>query len=510
MRALNLAFFASPFAASAVLAWLTLANPALAWLNYLIWLTTVLGAYTFVNFASTAVRARGYARSYVGAAPELRVAAFVTSFNEDPSLVEGTLISVKSALGTGGDVFLLDDSTNPEVAGELRRFCEAKGIAYLHREDRRGFKAGAINDALRSLGDKYDLVAIFDADQRPRANFFDAALPFFRDPSVAFVQVPQNYTEIASPIAMGSKYQQEPFLRIMMRGRSGTSAFSLGSGTIFRIAALREVGLMDESSITEDAATSVRLHSRGWRSIYYDDFLVWYGEPPRDAAAYIQQQSRWALGYFQLMGNILRSDLGFTAFFDYVSGAFYWLKEGPLTLIEIIAPIIFLSLRQPFINVDPVVYALAYFPYFALSIGTFYLIMRGKNYGLKGFFLHQSLEYLAFTGITAAFISYLLRRRVPFKVTPKGRGRRSLRSVIPHIIVAAALAVSIALGALWLMSARGALEYAVAINIFWAAWPLPFLLSAIAFALRVPGEPGGSSYVAPAHIFIARPPHPPR
>jgi len=47
-------------------------------------------------------------------------------------------------------------------------------------------------------------------------------------------------------------------------------------------------------------------------------------------------------------------------------------------------------------------------------------------------------------------------------------------------------------------------------NIFWAAWPLFFLLSAIAFALRVPGEPGGSSYVAPAHIFIARPLHPPR
>jgi len=331
-----------------------------------------------------------------------------------------------------------------------------------------------------------------------RAGFFDAALPLFSYPSVAFVQVPQNYTEIASPIAMGSKYQQEPFLRTMMRGRSGTSAFSLGSGTIFRIAALREVGLVDESSITEDAATSVRLHSRGWRSIYYDDFLVWYGEPPRDAAAYIQQQSRWALGYFQLMGGILRSDLHFAAFFDYVSGAFYWLKEGPLTLIEIIAPIIFLSLRQPFMKVDPMVYALAYFPYFALSIGIFYLVMRGKNYGLKGFFLHQSLEYLAFTGITAAFISYMLRRRVPFKVTPKGRGRRSLRSVAPHIIVAAALAVSIALGALWLMLARGALEYAIAINIFWAAWPLPFLLSATWFALRVPRESGDSGYVAPA------------
>jgi len=47
-------------------------------------------------------------------------------------------------------------------------------------------------------------------------------------------------------------------------------------------------------------------------------------------------------------------------------------------------------------------------------------------------------------------------------------------------------------------------------SIFRAAWPLPFLLSAIMFALRVPREPGGSSHVAPAHVFIARPLHPPR
>lgn len=498
MRALNIAFFFSPFFISILLTWLTLSDPALSWLNYGVWLTMVLGAYVFASFFYAYLRTRRYESRYAGVASNLKVAAFVTSFNEDPSIVEETLISARSSLGSRGDVFLLDDSTDPKIAEELRKFCEANGITYVHRVNRKGFKAGAINEALRKYGEKYDLVAIFDADQRPRATFFDAVLPLFADPSIAFVQIPQYYSETeGSKIAMGAKHQQEPFLRVIMRGRSGTSAFSLGSGTVYRVSALRDVGYLDESSITEDVATSVKLHSAGWNSIYYDDFLIWYGEPPMDAAAYIQQQSRWAFGYFQLTGKLFRSKLKFAAFSDYASGLYYWLKEGPLTLIELIAPIIFLSLRRPFMTLDPLVYALAYFPYFAFSIGLFYLAMRGKGYGIKGYFLHQSIEYLAFTGITAASISYILRKKVPFKVTPKGRGRRSIRAVAPHILISILLAISIILGALWIIVANGSIRYAIAINIFWAAWPLPFLLYAIYFSLMVKPRPSRAEYVAP-------------
>ncbi|MEM0373115.1 MAG: glycosyltransferase family 2 protein, partial [Sulfolobales archaeon] len=432
MRLVNLIYFVSPFIISGVLAYLTFTNPYLVWLNYGVWLAMVLSVFIFANYTSTYLRARRYEKRYLGRENEFKIAAFVTSYNEDQEIVKETLLSVKTALKGRGDVFLLDDSTKEQIVEELRRFCSSNNIIYVHREKREGFKAGAINNALRIYGDKYDLVAIFDADQRPTSNFFDVILPYFNDPRVAFVQIPQNYTEIDNNIARGAKFQQEPFLRIIMRGRDKVSAFSLGSGTIFRTSVLKEVGFMDEDSLTEDLATSVKIHSKGYISTYYDEQLIWYGEPPLDASSYIQQQSRWALGYFQSTGKIIRSNLNFKQFFDYSSGFYYWIKEGIVTLIEILAPIIFLLSRQPFLKLDPLLYALAYFPYFFFSVLIFIVSIKGYEYGFKGFLLHQANEYLAFTGITSAFFSYLLHRKVPFKVTPKGKTMKSIKVTLPH------------------------------------------------------------------------------
>ncbi len=134
----------------------------------------------------------------------------------------------------------------------------------------------------------YDLMAIFDADQRPMPFLFNKVTPHFADEKVAFVQVPQYYSEITSGVSLGAFFQQLPFLRLVMRGRSkANSAFSLGSGTIYRVRALREIGGLDDSTITDDISTSIDLHSRGWRSVYIDKPLVWYGMPPKSIAGYL-------------------------------------------------------------------------------------------------------------------------------------------------------------------------------------------------------------------------------
>ncbi|MUM65169.1 hypothetical protein D1867_07970 [Acidianus infernus] len=57
---------------------------------------------------------------------------------------------------------------------------------------------------------------------------------------------------------------------------------------------------MDELTITEDVATSIRLHEEGYTSVYVVSQLIWYGEPPEDINAYLTRQSKWAFGYFQL------------------------------------------------------------------------------------------------------------------------------------------------------------------------------------------------------------------
>ncbi len=475
MRILNLLYFSYPFALALAITYFTYTSIWTAWFAFLLWTSVTLGLAQFITLIMQHRRIFEYSIPYVARPSGLRVAAFVTSFNEDPEIVERTLLSVKAAVGSRGDTYLLDDSTRPEISEELSRFCEEKGIIYLHRTDRRGFKAGAINDALRQVGDRYDVVAIFDADQRPSKHFFDVTLPFFEDPKVAFVQVPQYYEDTRSLVGQAAKYQQEPFLRRIMPARDGISAFSLGSGTVYRVSALKEVGYLDEDSVTEDIATSIKIHERGYRSKYVDLPLVWYGVPPMDVESYATQQSRWALGGFQILPKLLRSDLDLRAFADYIAGIFYWLEVGPFTLVQIAAPIAFLF-GVTFIRLDPLLYVLVYVPYMAFSLTYFHLVMRGTRYGLRGFLLHQSVEYLEFPAVTASFLAWLLGRKVPFKVTPKGRrDRRSLRPLAYHEAIMILLVASMTKGALELPAAGPLKAWALGINEFWAAWHMLFM-----------------------------------
>ncbi len=486
MKIINFAFSLSPLIVSIIFTYITLVNILTAIIAFGIWLSMVVGFYIFLDFFLLSIRSKKYSIKLVGKEKDYKIAAFVTSFNEDPKIVEGTLISVKTAVNSLGDVFLLDDSTNNGITNELRNFCDKNDVIYLHREKRRGYKAGAINDALKTISQKYDLVAIFDADQRPVEDFFKQVLPYFADSRIAFVQVPQNYSEINSGIALGAKYQQEPFLKVIMRGRSMSSAFSLGSGTVFRISALKDIGYFAENSITEDAATSIKIHEKGYKSIYVDTPLIWYGEPPQDLNAYMIQQSRWAFGYFQLTKAIVFSNLNFSKFFDYFSGTLYWIKEGPITLIEFLAPIFFLLFKIPIMKINPVFYLLAYIPYLIFTIVLFIFATKDKTeYGIKGFYFHQIVEYLEFPAITISFISWLLRKRTPFKVTPKESRKFNLNLILPHLIILFLLIASDIIGIIWLLSTRlPVLTYAIAINIFWATYQIPFLLGGLIISSR--------------------------
>lgn len=495
---LNKLVFILPFFTAGILTFLTLGIPWLSWLNYLIWLSSTVGAFIFINFIVLSIYSKRREELTLTSEPiSFRVASFVTSFNEDPEIVKGTLDSVLNATKGYGDVFLLDDSTNERISTELKGYCDKVGIKYIHRNDRKGFKAGAINNALKMIHG-YDLVSIFDADQRPVKSFFHDILQYFKDPKVAMVQVPQSYTELGSPISLGSNYQQVPFLRMIMKGRNRRSTFSLGSGSTFRISALEDVGLMDEDSITEDAATSLKLYDKGYSAIYVDLPLIWYGEPPRDASAFVSQQSRWSLGYFQLTKKMLTYKLNFSTFFDFIAGFFYWLKEGPLTVVEFIAPTLFLLTGLPFLIINPLVYAMAYGSYILVSMALFFYSIKGKEYGLKGFLYHQFVEYLEFFGVTTSFIAWVMRRKVPFKVTPKGRSSRSLRVIAPHIVVAIFLIASIIHGIYLSLVSQLILKYSIYVNLFWASYQLFFILGAVFFALRV-GRDSKEYYIKEAN-----------
>jgi cellulose synthase (UDP-forming) len=381
MKLKNLLFFASPFVISALVTYLFSIHNIMAVLSYFVFLSSVTGAFMFIIFLKYYAVSKRYTQDVINRYAEYKIAAVIPTYNEDHKLVQDTAFSVQLACKRRGDVYILDDSRDDEIRKGIDEL-KKSGLRVVRRESRRGYKAGAINDFIKSHGDKYDLLAIFDADQRPISCFFDEVLKFFEDPCIAFVQVPQAYTELETGIAHSSYWQQEPFLRIVMRGRE-SSIFSLGSGTVFRIKSLQDVGGLDENNVTEDIATSIDLHSRGYKSVYVDKPLIWYGAPPKDLKAYLSQQSRWSLGSFQFLPKLLKSNLSLKQFRDYLNSWMYWIKEGPLTIFEIIAPIVFLLFNTPFIRVDPVLYLAAYVPYFFSVIVVF--VYAGKEYyGLRG------------------------------------------------------------------------------------------------------------------------------
>jgi cellulose synthase (UDP-forming) len=102
------------------------------------------------------------------------------------------------------------------------------------------------------------------------------------------------------------------------------------------------------------------------------------------------------------------------------------------------------------------------------------------NYGIKGFFMHQGAELLLMFTVTSSFLTYILRRKRPFTVTPKGvAGTYSFSQAMPMILVELLVTSTISLGIIWLKTASlYILRVAIYINIFFAFYLIPFLIAA--------------------------------
>ncbi|MCX8178181.1 MAG: glycosyltransferase [Candidatus Bathyarchaeota archaeon] len=420
-----------------------------------------------------------------------RIAVVIPVYNENPEIVLGTAIASKMAVEGRGDVYILDDSTDEEIKKELDLYSRVYGFSVSRRNNRKGYKAGAINAWIAKHGGKYDLLVVMDADQRLMPGVFEHVLKFFDDPDVVFVQIPQYYSGLDNTVTLSAYIQQLPFLRVVMRGRSlRQTAFSLGSGTIYRVEHLRSVGGLYEKTVTEDIFTSILLHeNRGkqFKSVYVDLPLVWRGEAPNDLSSYMSQQNRWCLGGFQLIRKLLSARLPPSAVLDYLCGIHYWLHVGLLSIADVMAPVLFLVFGIFFMEIDPARYLVVYFPIFYASIMLYLAIMKTYRYGLREFIYHQGIQFVASLPTTLALFEWILRRRKGFKVTPKGK--RSAKFTAYHlyyVFIVLMLTLAAAVGIHRIMSVRGALFYAYLINLFWAGWWLVVSASALYVSLALP------------------------
>jgi cellulose synthase (UDP-forming) len=113
------------------------------------------------------------------------------------------------------------------------------------------------------------------------------------------------------------------------------------------------------------------------------------------------------------------------------------------------------------------------------------LKIRG-GYGVKGFIYHLSLQFLEYFVITLSFIAWILRRKRPFKVTPKGIGRFDLKSILPSLVVLVLLVLALIKGFFKLISTKNELlYYAIIVNVIWAAYQALFLAIGLWISFKI-------------------------
>jgi cellulose synthase/poly-beta-1,6-N-acetylglucosamine synthase-like glycosyltransferase len=213
------------------------------------------------------------------------------------------------------EIQVLDDSTD-----ETQAICRAKvdelkqaglDIVYIHRIDRTGFKAGALENGLKMA--RGEFVMVFDADFVPPPEIVDRTVHFFTDERVGMVQVRWDH--------VNRDYSRLTELQAMMldghfviehtaRHRSGRFFNFNGTAGIWRRAAIEDAGGWSHDTLTEDMDLSYRAQLRGWEFVYLKD-VVSPAELPVEMNAFKSQQFRWAKGSIQvakkLLPQILRS-----------------------------------------------------------------------------------------------------------------------------------------------------------------------------------------------------------
>jgi cellulose synthase/poly-beta-1,6-N-acetylglucosamine synthase-like glycosyltransferase len=215
------------------------------------------------------------------------------------------------------EIQVLDDSTDEtqQVARDCVERYQGLGlpITYLHRDNREGFKAGALQEGLETATGEF--IAIFDADFIPPSDFLRRTVPYFGDPKLAMAQARWSYvnrhysplTEVEA-ILLDGHFVVEHSARF----RSGLFFNFNGTAGIWRRAAIEDAGGWQHDTLTEDTDLSYRAQLRGWHFIYLPE-IDCPSELPVEMNAFKSQQARWAKGLMQtakkILPRVMRADV---------------------------------------------------------------------------------------------------------------------------------------------------------------------------------------------------------
>lgn len=396
-----------------------------------------LALFTFSLWDVDAVRPADPCRTAPG-----RIAVLIPTYNESIDVLLPT-VAAAAALEPAHQTWVLDDGSRPAV----RRLADQLGVHYLTRTDRSGAKAGNVNHALDVID--ADFVAILDADHVAGRNFLVHTLGYFSDPEVAFVQTPQDFYNVdsfehetrrrswwRSGAAQHVFSEQALFYRVLQPGKNRwRAAFWCGTGAVVRVTALRQVGGVATETVTEDIHTTIRMHKRGWRSVYHNEVLS-RGLAAADASQYRIQRLRWGKGAMQVLASrdnpIFTPGLRPAQRLAYASTLLGWFDAWRSLGYLLLPPAVLLTGASP-ILADPLAFAGLFAATFLLQRAALSRLARGRAPHM----LSTVFEFVRMSANIGATLTLFGRRDGGFVVTPKGRiGDDRRRRPVPALLLA--------------------------------------------------------------------------
>jgi len=336
------------------------------------------------------------------------------------------------------EIQVLDDSTDDTSCIAERKCDEIRkrglDIKYLHRAERAGFKAGALEHGLQTA--RGELVAIFDADFLPDADFLEKSIHHFTDPGVGMVQARWDHINRDWSVlteSQGILLDGHFIIEHTARNRSGRFFNFNGTAGIWRKRTIEDAGGWQHDTLTEDLDLSYRAQLKGWRFVYLPELTV-PAELPIEISSFKSQQFRWAKGsiqvFLKLFPTIVRSRIPWRvkveSFFHLGANLAYVL----LTLFCVLLP--FTIILQSRRGMEEVFFDMPVFVLATVSVMIFYfyseVIVINETRSMACRSRWSPLLYLPITmsiGIglavnnTWAVLEALFKKKSPFVRTPK-------------------------------------------------------------------------------------------
>ncbi len=372
-----------------------------------------------------------------------RVSIHVPCYNEPPAMVMATLDALARLDYDNFEVIVLDNNTtDPQVWGPVWAHCAALGprFRFFHFEGMKGFKAGALNQALKLTDPEAGYVAVIDSDYQVESFWLRRALPFFASSEIALVQGPQDYRDGRATLFKSMCFEEyRGFFHIGMVERNEHDAIiQHGTMTIVRRDVLEKVGGWSTWCITEDTELGLKLFEAGYSAAYIPQSMG-KGLTPDTLSAFMTQRYRWVYGAMQIMKRhaapifLGRTKLTWAQRYQFLCGWLPWISDGLGLIVTIFALIWtgFMAVAPSYFDVPLAALSAAALALFvAKTLKTLLLYPQKVGSGFLGA-VRASTAGLALTHtVGKAVIAGLLTSRKPFLRTPKCENPAEFRQAL--------------------------------------------------------------------------------